>query len=82
MKRCACFAHAALHRWLMFSVRTGVPSLAKALGGVGGSIDVPENERGDIYFPAATNASQWATVESAKMWVLDRLRHQGLSLRS
>lgn len=76
-----CFAHAALHRWLMFSVRTGVPSLAKALGGVGGSIDVPDAERGDIYFSAATNASQWTDVESAKTWVLERLREQGLVLQ-
>jgi hypothetical protein len=75
-----CFAHAALHRWLMFSIRTGVTALAQALGGIGGSIDVPPEERGDIYFDAASNAPQWRSIDTAKTWVLERLKDQGVQM--
>ncbi len=53
-----CFASPALHRWLMFSIRTGVPALSRVLQkGVGGSIDLPDGERGDIYFPCSNTVA-------------------------
>ena len=42
-----CLAHPALHRKLNFSLRL------KHAGWIGGSIDVPLEERGDIYIDAA-----------------------------
>jgi hypothetical protein len=46
-----CLAHPALHRKLNFSLRL------KHAGWIGGSIDVPLDQRGDIYIDAADSTA-------------------------
>ena len=59
-----CLAHPALHRKLNFSLRL------KHAGWIGGSIDVPVEERGDIYIDAAdsTATSAWLDPVKAQEW--------------
>jgi len=46
-----CLAHPALHRKLNFALRL------KHAGWIGGSIDVPLDQRGDIYIDAADSTA-------------------------
>ena len=73
-----CLAHPALHRKLNFALRQ------KHVGWVGGSIDVPVEERGDIYIDAAdTTATQvWLDPGKAQGWVLAQLAAQAIVVRS
>jgi hypothetical protein len=56
----------------------------KHAGWIGGSIDVPLDQRGDLYFDAAdTTASQvWLDPTKAQAWVLARLAAQGIRMRA
>jgi hypothetical protein len=73
-----CLAHPALHRKLNFALRH------KYVGWVGGSIAVPEEERGDIYMDAADTTSNavWRDTEGARSWVLQQLAAQGVMLKA
>ena len=73
-----CLAHPALHRKLNFSLRL------KHAGWIGGSIDVPLEERGDIYIDAAdsTATSAWLDPVKAQAWVLAQLKAQGIVMRA
>jgi hypothetical protein len=56
----------------------------KYAGWIGGSIDVPLEERGDLYIDAAdNNASQvWLDATAAQQWVLSQLARQGVTMRA
>ena len=73
-----CLAHPALHRKLNFGLRR------KHVGWVGGSIDVPPEERGDIYIDAAdpTASQVWLDPAKAQGWVLAQLATQGIAMRA
>ncbi len=73
-----CLAHPALHRKLNFSLRL------KHAGWIGGSIDVPLEERGDIYIDAADNSASaaWLDVKAAQAWVISHLARQGVMIRA
>jgi hypothetical protein len=73
-----CLAHPALHRKLNFALRL------KHAGWIGGSIDVPLEDRGDIYIDAAdSSASQaWLDPQVAQGWVLSQLARQGVTTRA
>jgi hypothetical protein len=73
-----CLAHPALHRKLNFSLRK------KHAGWIGGSIDLPLEERGDIYINAGdTTATEvWADPTTAQAWVVAQLAAQGIAMRA
>lgn len=73
-----CLAHPALHRRLNVALRR------KAVGWIGGSIDLPVEERGDIYIDAAdTTASDvWLDSAKAQQWVRAQLARQGSMMRA
>lgn len=73
-----CLAHPALHRKLNFSLRL------KHAGWIGGSIDVPLEERGDVYIDAADNSASaaWLDVKAAQEWVISQLARQGVMIRA
>jgi len=73
-----CLAHPALHRKLNFALRL------KHSGWIGGSIDVPLDQRGDIYIDAAdtTAAQVWLDPAKAQEWVLGQLKAQGIVMRA
>jgi hypothetical protein len=73
-----CLAHPALHRKLNFALRM------KHAGWIGGSIDVPLEERGDIYIDAAdsTATAAWLDPVKAQEWVLAQLKAQGNVMRA
>ena len=73
-----CLAHPALHRKLNFALRL------KHAGWIGGSIDVPLDQRGDIYIDAAdtTAAGVWLDPKKAQEWVLAQLKAQGITMRA
>jgi hypothetical protein len=73
-----CLAHPALHRKLNFALRR------KHVGWIGGSIDVPVEERGDIYLDAAntTDSEVWLDPAKAQGWVLAQLAAQGIRMRA
>ena len=56
----------------------------KHAGWIGGSIDVPLDERGDIYIDAAdsTATSAWLDPVKAQAWVLAQLKAQGIVMRA
>jgi hypothetical protein len=46
-----------------------------------GSVAETNGSRGDVYLPPARHAEpQWASIASARTWVLQQLREQGVSL--
>ena len=55
-----CLAHPALHRKLNFALRL------KRAGWIGGSIDVPLDQRGDIYIDAADSTATGVWLDPAK----------------
>jgi hypothetical protein len=67
-----------LHRKLNFSLRL------RHAGWIGGSVDVPLDQRGDIYIDAAdTTAVQvWLDPKKAQDWVLAQLKAQGITMRA
>ena len=73
-----CLAHPALHRKLNFALRL------KHAGWIGGSIDVPLDQRGDIYIDAADSSVQaaWMDPGAAREWVLAQLARQGVGMRA
>ena len=73
-----CLAHPALHRKLNFALRL------KHAGWIGGSIDVPLDQRGDIYIDAAdsTATGVWLDPVKAHAWVLAQLKAQGIVMRT
>jgi hypothetical protein len=73
-----CLAHPALHGKLNFALRL------KHTGRMGGSIDVPLDQRGDIYIDAAdtTAARVWLDPTRAQDWVLAQLKAQGITMRA
>jgi hypothetical protein len=78
--------HASMLRRLVFSIKECSPrSVLKSFnikvgGGYGAPAEV-RGERGDLYLPAArANDSQWASVASAREWVLRELEQQGVTL--
>ena len=73
-----CLAHPALHRKPVFALRK------KHAGWVGGSIDVPIEQRGDLYIDCAdSSASQvWRDPAKAQAWVLAQLAAQGIRMRA
>jgi hypothetical protein len=73
-----CLAHPALHRKLNFALRL------KHAGWIGGSIDVPLDQRGDIYIDAAdsTATEAWLDPAKAQQWVLAQLKGQGIVMRA
>jgi hypothetical protein len=72
-----CLAHPALHRKLNFSLRL------KHARWIGASIDVPVDQRGDLYIDAAdtTAAQVWLDPVKAHAWVLAQLKAQGIVMR-
>lgn len=72
-----CLAHPALHRKLNFALRL------KHAGWIGGSSDVPIDQRGDIYIDAAdtTAAQVWLDPVKAQERVLAQLKAQGIVMR-
>jgi hypothetical protein len=72
-----CLAHPALHRKLNFALRL------HHAGWIGGSIDVPLDQRGDLYIDAAdtTAAQVWLEPTKAQAWVLAQLKSQGIVMR-
>ena len=73
-----CLAHPALHRKLSFSLRL------KHAGWIGGSIDVPLDQRGDLYIDAADSSASeaWLDPANAQAWVLAQLKAQGIVMRA
>jgi hypothetical protein len=73
-----CFAHPALHRRLNFALRL------KHAGWIGGSIDVPVEERGDISIDAADTRSNqsWLDATKAQQWVIAQLARQGVRIQT
>lgn len=73
-----CLAHPALHRKLNFSLRM------KHAGWIGGSVDVPLEERGDIYIDAADSSASeaWLDPAKAQAWVIAQLAGQGIRMRA
>jgi hypothetical protein len=78
MRVASRLAHPALHRKLNFALRL------KHAGWIGGSIDVPFDQRGDIYIDAAdiSAARVWLDPAKAQQWVLAQLRAQGIVMRA
>ena len=56
----------------------------KHAGWIGGSIDVPLNQHGDIYIDAAdtTAAQVWLDPAKAQEWVPGQLKAQGITMRA
>ena len=56
----------------------------KHAGWIGGSIDVPLDQRGDIYIDAAdsTATGVWLDPVKAQAWVLAQLARQGIVVRA
>lgn len=56
----------------------------KHAGWVGGSIELPVEERGDIYIDAADTTANavWLDTERARAWVLTQLAAQCVTLRA
>lgn len=73
-----CLAHPALHRKLNFALRL------EHTGWIGGSIDVPLDQRGDINIDAAdsTATGVWLDPKRAREWVLAQLKAQGMVMRA
>ena len=73
-----CLAHPALHRKLNFALRL------EHAGWIGGSIDVPLDQRGDIYIDAADSTAMgvWLNPMKAQAWVLAQLKGQGIVMRA
>ena len=71
-------AHPALHRKLNFALRL------KHAGWIGGSINVPLDQRGDNYIDAAdaTATGVWLDPAKAQVWVLAQLKGQGITMRA
>ena len=59
-----CLAHPALHRKLNFALRL------KHAGWIGGSIDVPFDQRGDIYIDAADSTATGVWLDPVKAQAL------------
>jgi hypothetical protein len=79
-------AHPAMLRRLFFAVwETALRQLLKECGiypnrGYG-SVCETSGSRGDVYLPPARSAEpQWRSIESARTWVLQRLREHGVSV--
>ena len=68
-----CLAHSGLHRKLLFALRL------KHAGWIGGSIDVPLDQRRDIYIDAgdSTATAAWPDPAKAQAWVLAQLKAGG-----
>ena len=56
----------------------------KHAGWVGGSIDVPLDQRGDLYIDAAdtTGTAVWLDPLKAQGWVLAQIKAQGITMRA
>jgi hypothetical protein len=70
------FAHPALHRKLNFALRK------QLAGWIGGSIDLPLEERGDIYLDAADTTANvvWRDAAEAQKWVVAQLASPGIAM--
>jgi hypothetical protein len=67
-----------LHRKLNFALRL------RHAGWIGGSIDVPLGQHGDIYIDAADSTATpgWLDPVKAQEWVLAQLKAPGIVMRA